>query len=532
MYFPLPQYRAPELLKKLASRMPERTAPVNYEPVSFPLKNMEELFASYNSGDLSGLRLIDHCRVGMALQSNLKTIMDGRPERYKELVHKYIRTDHFVDSVLQVCRQGNIFSIYLSEIFIRFEVVKQPHFEFMEKFFMKADDTTRLTGNLPLLLKIRGDKDGFLKQLAIDCLDSGQTVLEQWYYSYELPYDDYVQEHFLDQADDYLLDELLSGHRKIKSAHVEGAVKTLFDFDNAEKVKLVKRSDRAITHSSTLPQIQKPLFEHLERHLGIPPNWDLLPGISSLAVKTYETLRGLVEFQYFEVLAELIFDTQLSDEKEKTQLKNRTIFWMNYRDSISRIKIFTSSTTLGYLKQRFSFLHDKYHISNRLVDSIGVASIDSEVVFILLKDILIIEFFRGSRQHQQTCILRDGRDIFEKLSKASRLRVDDLAEIRGKADFFVRHFYLWQNAVFNFLQDVFNIQVSGEDVLMPKGENEFKSFVSVRKEKIISKKSPKITAEYGSDYKGFQKTIISPASRRVNSNIIRRSNSDRRGRRI
>jgi hypothetical protein len=521
MYIFPPEYIAPAKLQRLSAKLPQGLPMGEIEPVTFPLKEIEEIFISYACNDTENIRFIDHCRLAMALMANLHTIMEGREESYGDLVWKYLREDEFVQEVFSKSKQGKVFAKYLQSIFIRYAIVKEPHLEFMEKFYKTACLSKGLPSDIALLVEIRSDQDGFLRKLAEHCLESGQEPLMHWFPELDQPpYDKYIQDNYFTPTEEYILDELFDEQQVGSDDLVISLLSFLLNFSDSDISKLVTRAERVIVAADKHAHLQKPVLEYFDDKLGIPPMWDRLPGIGDDVIIKYENLRGLVEFQYFELIAEIIYDkflTTISDA-EKTRLKNRTIFWMNYRDQISRIKIFSNKATIKYLRNHYTSLSKEYQISKKLLTDIGETEIDSEVVFILIGEVLIIEFFRGTGIETQTSIIPNGKKIFNKIKNSSILTKLKILTLREKAICRVKHRYLWQNAMFNFMSENLDIQVNRNTVLIPKssssdslpGEREFNRVKLLKKEWAMSKTSKAIKENYGTDYTKFMNAIVTP----------------------
>lgn len=516
-----PEYKKPVKIQRLAAKLPSGLPFGEIEPVTFPLKEMEEIFISYASNDTEGIRLIDHCRLAMALMANLHTIMEGREERYKELVGEYIRKDKFVKEVFNKTQTGNVFAKYLQTIFIRYAIVKEPHHEFMEKFYRIASMSKKLPSDIALLVEIRSDQAAFMRKLARQCLLSGQEPLVLWFPDLDQPpYDQYIQDNYFTPTEEYMLDDLLCERQVVSDDLAISSLSFLLNFSDGDRSRLVARSERAITAADIYSHLQKPILEYFDDKLGIPPVWDRLPDISDRVVSIYQKLRGLVEFQYFELIAEMIYENFLSDVSDKSRLKNRTIFWMNFRDQISRIKIFSNKKTIKYLRQNYAKLSSEYRISKKLLSDIGETEIDSEIVFILIGKVLIVEFFRGTSSMGQTCIIPNGVAVFKDIEKTVKLSELKLLALRRKATGLVKHLYLWQNALFNYMSDNLGIEVKKNTVLIPKGmnddwlpgEREFSRVKPLKKEYAVSKRSRVVKEKYGNDYQGFLHTIITPVN--------------------
>ncbi|RPH50024.1 MAG: hypothetical protein EHM85_11930 [Desulfobacteraceae bacterium] len=518
---PLPKYREPVRLKRLAKKLSSdgRKPSEGFDPIKFPPKMMDEIFMAYALEMTEELHAIDHFRLVYAMHSNLITIMKGREEIYKDLVQEYIANDGFVKSVYNSSKANDRFRtflqyVYLQKLFIRHQIVRKPHLDFMDKFHAIAKKDKKINEMLKVLVSIRDNKEGFISQFANNCIQANKEPTLYWYDDYGFDKDDYVKENYLDPTEEEIFKLLLSPSTQTDQKKIKSSLEYLIRFSSENKAQLTKRVEKAIDAAESNTNLQIPVLEHLEENLRNPPDWDLVPGISEKARKTYERLQGLVEFRYFELLAEVIYNEFIEEDPtqsftDKKRLRSRTVFWMNYRDQIDSIKIFINSNVYQLIEKNINKLKKKYNITEKLLDNIGITEIESEIVFILLGDILFIEFFRGTNE-RNTCIIRNGEKYFNTIIKSSKIRSDDLENFIDKSEYKVRHRHLWQIALFNVLQDEYGIRITKDYVFSARyGTNDFKP-EEKPKEWGMNKNSTKVIEEYG-DYKGLlNKTIIKP----------------------
>jgi hypothetical protein len=515
-----PKLTKPGMLEALSASMVGMGSSEGATLRKFPLMNMEGIFVAYSEGRESQISTIDHFRLAMALIVNLHTITEGKEERYSSLCHRYLPDNRFAEAVFRKSLKKNVFLLYLQKIFLRFETVKRPHLEFMEEFYLHALDVGNLPEEIDALIKIKENKTSFLKGLSKRCLESGRSIAVVWD-SLELIEDDYVREHYLTPAEDFLLDELIRPETKIETKRVSKFLLLLLDFSIGKKT-LVKRLEKCIFAAEKNELLQQPLLELVERNLKTPPNWDLAPGISKTAIKAYERLCGLVEFQYFERIAEIVYEMFLSDHddderRERERLRSRTFFWMNYREQIDHIKVFMNAEKHRQTMGNFLAYQSKFNISERLMANVGTTPIDAEIVFVLIGQFLVIECFRGASK--KALLIPNGIDIFESVVKEKQLRADDLAYFESRAQYSINHIMLWQKALMNFLSDRFRFQPKGTQILYPvKGEG----FYAHRKKNksVYMNKTEKIVFEHFKDHNDLVEKVVEGKETRVSSNVI------------
>ena len=515
-----PKTVKPRKLGTLASRMIGQEPGAGAQLRKFPLLHMEEIFAAFADGREKEVSIIDHCRLTMALIVNLHTILEGKKERYSNLCNQYLPNKTFVQAVFRKSVNDVVSHIYLQKIFLRFETVKKPHLEFMEEFHLQALEAENVPEKLDVLVKIKENKTAFLKDLAKHSLKAGRSVQRIWD-GYDMIEDEYVQKEYLIHAENYLVNELINNGAQIDLKVFNKFLLQLVDFSQKSEV-FVPRLEKFIFAAENIASFQQPLIEFVEKNIKIPPNWDLTPGISKEAITTYERLCGLVEFQYFERIAEVIYEMFLNDQdeeekRERERLQSRTFFWMNYRDQIDHIKVFMYQDNYKKTLGNFAAYKSKFNISERLLGNVGTTSINAELVLVLIGGFLVVECFRGASK--KALLIPNGSDIFESIKDQKKLHLDDLEYFESRAEFSVNHIMLWQKALMNFLADRFRIMPRGNQILHPiKGNNFFEHYQ--KKRTAYMSKTEKIIFEHFSDHHDLVSKVIEPKSTRVNSNII------------
>ena len=491
-----PTLLPPKKLASLAARIIARRKPHAGERPRFPLKNMREIFETYASGKTGDLFPIDHFRLAMGLIVNLHTILEGKEERYQVLCRDYLPRDEFISAVFHKTLEEDVFSLYLQKLFLRHEVVRRPHLEFMEGFYAKAVDERSIPEKMDALVQIKEDKRAFLKKVVGESLRLGKAPAYVWG-SYELIHDTYVEEKYILPAEELLLEELVKPGGKCEPNKLKKLLTLLLNFGVSDS-KLTQRFEKTVFAAENNEPLRKPFLDIAQPNVKTPPNWDLLPGVSTKAIRAYERLCGLAEFQYFEVIAEAIYENfEFENDSERKRLRNRTFFWMNYKDKISAVKIFLNHESHNEITRRFDYYNKQYDISQELLLNSGKTSIDTEVVFLLIDNIVVVEFFRGSRWDTQ--VVNNGAKLFESIKNLRELRGDNLQQFTRAIDFFVSHKYMWQNALMNVLLEKYGINPNKNTVTVAKGDSyRFKDSFEVSKASAMQKGSSKIKEHYGS----------------------------------
>lgn len=515
LYLPVPKYFEPKQLSALAGRFEGRSRAEDFKAVEFPLKKIEEIFQVFGESGSEEIRLIDLCRLAMALVSNLETLLEGKRERHPELCDYWLPKKKFSESLLDGIKTKKIFWVYLQKLFLRHEIVKAPHLQLMDNFFRVAKNDTALPMPIAALLRIKKNKVEFITESAKNCLDLRKSPARYWD-NLNLIADEFVEKEYIQKIEDKVIDRIITSPKELDAGTIQKFLTLILDF-NDRNSRLTFNLEKLIFGAEKSEVLQEAAIAHVEKNLKVPPNWDLVPGISSLAIKSFEKLLGLVEFQYFELVAEIIHDQFLQkDQSEKNRLRNRTFFWMNYRDQISSIKIFLNTESAKKFRGNFSAYHAKFSVSERLLDNIGTTDFDSEIVLILLKDLLVVEFFRGSSH--KTILIRSGNKFYPRLSKSDKLRRDVIRELEETADFRVHHGYLWQKALMNFLAEKIKIQVSLSHIIIPK-QGTFKSSGRISKTVVMNKSDYKIHENYA-DYNDLLDRTIQGHRKKIDKQVF------------
>jgi len=332
-------------------------------------------------------------------------LFDGKEKRFINRLAKSIKTTK-EQELLKFSSYKNISSELAN---VHFETLKDPS-EVIDEYEMEFADITK-----EYLISFLTDEAFkiYIKRLKDDTLDHSN------YLTYFIPIKETDNEKQTKK-----MDELLIASKE--SEHFQGKLVEYFQLYNIP-------GTRSITH--------------------------FFPNLSSEGISVFNKILKNIQFRYFEEVAKNIFehDTTASD-KLRRHLQSRTYFWKNYTDSIDEIKIFLPSKSLHMIQD--------YRSKDRLPDSIlnieiGNTSIDTEIVFIFLKDLLIIEKFRGSDNDAE--VYKNVPDsLFNKLSDWKFLGSNEISQINliPYARFKINHKrYLWQIETAKLLNEIFNIKI-------------------------------------------------------------------------
>lgn len=182
-------------------------------------------------------------------------------------------------------------------------------------------------------------------------------------------------------------------------------------------------------------------------------NWYKLATPADLQER-YKRLKGVFEFQRFVNIAKyLISNTNIhfsSDENssDENRLNNRSAFWSNYDERFSSVKMWVSKEDYRQM------LIDK---PVDLKDIQQLDNINNEACILEFKDanLLIIEFFRlkDGYTHYNSLIFEDSKIL--KVKDMLNLHTFNnklYEELYALSDFSIRHIFLWQGWVDEFLR--------------------------------------------------------------------------------
>ncbi len=109
--------------------------------------------------------------------------------------------------------------------------------------------------------------------------------------------------------------------------------------------------------------------------------------LSTKGKQLFKKWLGAINYRNFAQLVDLLIERVSIDSVEDKQLTQRKIFWSNYSDRFTRIRILLPFSTIQRLNNDFN--------SESITQLINDGSQSTEVVIIDFGDYLIVEFFRG-----------------------------------------------------------------------------------------------------------------------------------------
>jgi hypothetical protein len=172
-------------------------------------------------------------------------------------------------------------------------------------------------------------------------------------------------------------------------------------------------------------------------------------------VERYKRIKGLFEFQRFIDIGKYLtqhkeivmnVDEHGSDAK---RLNNRSVFWTNYDDRFSSVKMWVSHEDYIFMQR------------DKPVDIQGIKvfdEINNELCALEFKDskVLILEFFRSQSdgiKYNSLIFQDDTVEIAKTLLLEQTFTNVLYAELSHLSDFFILHRYLWQGWVDRYLRN-------------------------------------------------------------------------------
>jgi len=494
-------------LAGIAARVREAAGLEDIPPITLPLESMATLFARYSEGRAAELPSIDHARLALACLTNYRDVLDGREQpKYMGLLDQYAQNTGFARSLGERAGGSLLLRLLLQTLVFGEGKRRSPH-DLLLKTLAEAFARAPADGGfLANLLRALRDPTGYGDALVQECLSKQRRPEQLWERRGFLD-DSHAWRVFLDPLYDAVLSQALVAPQKVGPDAVDYALRIALDFGLGEDL-LTPRVEKAILAAEAAPALQQPLFEHLEAHLGNPPKWDPLPGVSTQARRAYERLRGLAEFHYFELIAHIIHDQLLDEsaEGDRDRLRNRTLFWSNYGDQIEEIKIFLSPDTKRGLRQWKWEGDGSFRVSDAFLNRIGRCAEDTEIVCLLIGDVLFVEYFRGAANH--TRVIPGGKQLFKELQGAAVLLGSHLRTLQLHSKWGFRHRYLWQIPAMNFLSETLGINVRRDFVLIPGREKKFGVANRMSRANAKNKNSPAIRQSDYEDYKDLHTQVV------------------------
>ncbi len=448
----LPKFRkaAPEKLTALSRSIKSVKAKSasNVEFSSIVCKPLGDIIVLFiKKRDHVDLTVLDRIRLAYILTCSIT-----RPVAlYERIIAKSLEDRIFVDNVI-------------------IESVYNGHYHFFIYVLVLSHETRSSIWNH--FIKVLKEKDEFTKnrkfkhlagwpensrkvcgEIAADAISSKKPFKEVWkiYFHFGMPREN---EKLVKLADEMMFVEVFKELGKArKEKDVRYYIEQALHVNNDGDVDTFsERFSRILLLSIDNIFIQKPLCELSRKILGSPPEWGRFPKIGLVTREQYEKISGLLKFRYFEIVANIIFDNLHLDEFEKKRLNSRTVFWTNYRNSIKEIKIYLPSVEYELVKRnREGYSKDDYYITDELMNQIGITSERVPICILKMKNVTIVEFFRGKTH---SLVLVDENDIKhdEKV-----LDGDMMDEYRDAAQYRINHDIEWMLHLPDFLNKKYNV---------------------------------------------------------------------------
>ncbi len=205
--------------------------------------------------------------------------------------------------------------------------------------------------------------------------------------------------------------------------------------------------------------IDKLLLEKLGSIEDENAKWNSLDIPADLKER-YKRLKGVFEFQRFVDIAKFLADYPEVNLRSKnisangktndaTRLLNRSVFWSNYDERFSSVKMWVS-------EEDYKYMHIEKPVS--LAGIKQLKNINNEVCMLEFKDVdlLILEFFR-LREGRMTfnSLIFEGNIISEVkyLLDNNEFSIDLYEELKILANYSIKHKFLWQGWVDEFLRN-------------------------------------------------------------------------------
>jgi len=171
----------------------------------------------------------------------------------------------------------------------------------------------------------------------------------------------------------------------------------------------------------------------------------------------YKRLKGLFEFQRFVDIAKFLSEygdlresNVSSDGKtnDATRILNRSIFWSNYDERFSSVRMWVSEND-------FRLLELEKPVD--LKDIQQIKGINNEACLLEFKDVnlLILEFFRlkDNRLRFEPLIFESNINTIKEAMEKYKFNLNLYEQLEKHADYTISHKFLWQGWVDKFLRD-------------------------------------------------------------------------------
>ena len=182
-------------------------------------------------------------------------------------------------------------------------------------------------------------------------------------------------------------------------------------------------------------------------------NWYKLT-VPEYIIERYKRLKGFFEFYRFVNIANYLtnneniyfdFDTNYSDSK---RLLNRAIFWSNYDEKFSSVKIWVNEEDYEYMYKDKPVNLENIEILTGIHNEACLLEFEEEGV-------VILEFFRRKDKniYFESLIFINKFQAIKELLDNNRFDIDLYYSLISLADYKIKHKFLWQFWVERFLKN-------------------------------------------------------------------------------
>jgi len=217
---------------------------------------------------------------------------------------------------------------------------------------------------------------------------------------------------------------------------------------------------------------------------------DIFPEITEKSVQIIKRFSIEAQYKIFYKIAKMLYehDSEISysskDSRVKTsdaiRLRSRVFQWINYLDQIEGIYIFLPIEGQELIKRLIQ--DDEYKfMSEQIINQIKTSNVSSEIVIIKLKNILVMETFRGHGDESRTSIYENVSDsMYKNIINIARLSSSFINNLVQFKSYEIKHGFLYQIESSKLLFEKFNIFVDKPSKIKRYDTNnsDFDSFIT------------------------------------------------------
>lgn len=210
---------------------------------------------------------------------------------------------------------------------------------------------------------------------------------------------------------------------------------------------------------------------------------DVFPGLSNNALKIIKQFSKETQYQIFYKIAKILYenDNNLTYSikthakmKDKDRLNSRVIQWQNYLKQIDEIQIFLPHEGKRLLANQVKNEEYKF-LNNQIMQQIKTTNERTEIIFIRIKNILILEKFRGAGGENPSEIYENLPNEFYQILKSNNLNMVELKNYKEYKIYEIKHGFLWQTEATKLLNEKYSIKADNMNKLRRylKDDNSF-----------------------------------------------------------